>query len=95
MRWLRAVPPDARCAVECDSLLALRDACVAGLGHAVLPRFLASDDARLEQVSAIDDGTPLWLFVATAIVADRAQRAFVDALVRALEAEKTAWTKAG
>src|SRR5690349_3978078 len=53
LRWLRGVPEGARVTAECDRLLALRDACVAGLGRAILPCFLATDDARLERLSAL------------------------------------------
>ncbi len=91
LRWLRRVPHGVRIALECDRLLALRDACVAGLGRAILPCFLATDDTGLERVSLLDEGTPLWLFVATAARADPAQRAFLEQLARALKAEKAAW----
>ena len=84
-------PEGARIAVECDRLLALRDACVAGLGRAILPCFLATDEAQLERVSLLDEGTPLWLFVATTARSDPAQRAFLEQLARALKAEKGAW----
>jgi DNA-binding transcriptional LysR family regulator len=92
LRWLRA-PDTAHSALECDRLLAMRDACVAGLGRAALPCYLAIDDARLEQVSALEDGVPLWLFVATASQSERMQRSFVDTLARQLKAEKAAWRK--
>ena len=91
LRWLRRIPEGARVAVECDRLLALRDACVAGLGRAILPCFLATDEAQLERVSLLDEGTPLWLFVATTARSDPAQRAFLEQLARALKAEKGAW----
>jgi DNA-binding transcriptional LysR family regulator len=91
LRWLRRVPDGARVAVECDRLLTLRDACVAGLGRAILPCFLAADDARLERLSVLEEGTPLWLFVATTARSDPAQRAFLEQLSRALRAEKAAW----
>jgi len=91
LRFLRRIPDGARIALESDRLLALRDACVAGLGQAILPCFLATDDARLERVSLLDEGTPLWLFVATTARADPAQRAFLEQLARALKSEKEAW----
>jgi DNA-binding transcriptional LysR family regulator len=91
LRWLRRVPEGARVAVECDRLLGLRDACVAGLGRAILPCFLATDDARLERLSLLEEGTPLWLFVATTARSDPARRAFLEQLARALKAEKAAW----
>jgi DNA-binding transcriptional LysR family regulator len=91
LRWLRRVPDGARIALECDRLLALRDACVAGLGRSILPCFLATDDARLERLSLLDEGTPLWLFVATTARLDPVQRAFLEQLARALKSEKAAW----
>lgn len=91
LRWLRRVPDGARVALECDRLLALRDACVAGLGRTILPCFLATDDTRLERVALLDEGTPLWLFVASSARAEPAQRAFLEQLARALRSEKGAW----
>src|SRR5262249_13772518 len=61
-RWLRTVAVDAPGPVECDRILAMRDACVSGLGRAVLPIFLATNDPRLELVQQIDEGIPVWLF---------------------------------
>lgn len=95
LRWLRRIPDGARVAIECDRLLALRDACVAGLGQAILPCFLATHDARLERVRSLDEGTPLWLFVAVAARSDPAQRAFLEQLARALKSEKSAWQAVG
>jgi DNA-binding transcriptional LysR family regulator len=89
LRWLRAVPQDDTAGVECDTLLAMRDACVGGLGRAALPCFLAIDDPRLERVAPVADGTPIWLFVATG--QHGKSRAFFDLLARALQAEKAAW----
>jgi DNA-binding transcriptional LysR family regulator len=91
LRWLRRVPAGARVAVECDRLLSLRDACVAGLGRAILPCFLTTDDPRLERISLLEEGTPLWLFVATTAPTAPAQRALLDQLARALKSEKAAW----
>jgi DNA-binding transcriptional LysR family regulator len=91
LRWLREVPETADGLVECDNLLAMRDACLAGLGRCVMPVFLALDDPRIEQVALVDDGTPIWLFVATASQVERTQRPFVDALARELKAERGAW----
>src|SRR5262249_480743 len=61
MPWLRAVPVDARGRVECDSLLTMRDACVVGLGRAVLPAFLTVNDSRLVRESHVEGGTPVWV----------------------------------
>lgn len=61
MRWWRHVPRDEGAGVVCGSLLAMRDACAAGLGRAALPCFLGLGDARLRLEREIDGGPPLWL----------------------------------
>ncbi|NTX66092.1 LysR family transcriptional regulator [Myxococcus sp. CA051A] len=61
MSWWREVPKDVPGAVTCSSLLAMRDACSAGLGRAALPAFLAHGDARLQFERELDAGPPLWL----------------------------------
>lgn len=66
MRWWRHVPVTAPGAITCSSLLAMRDACRAGLGRAALPSFLAHEDARLQLQREIDGGPPLWLLSPTA-----------------------------
>ena len=89
MRWQRAVPDDCMFSVECDTLLAMRDACVTGLGRTVFPCFFAINDARLDRLGRVEEGTPLWVFVATC--QQGKQRRFVGRLVRALLAEKGDW----
>lgn len=64
MRWWRHVPETAPGAVVCSTLLAMRDACRAGLGRAAFPCFLAEDDARLHLEREIDGGPPVWLLAA-------------------------------
>jgi DNA-binding transcriptional LysR family regulator len=91
MRWLREVPEAADSVVECDNLLAMRDACLAGLGRCVLPAFLVLDDPRIEQVAVVEEGTPIWLFVPATTQVEGTQRPFVDALARELKAERGAW----
>lgn len=60
MRWWREVPQEPS-RVTCDSLLAMRDACLAGLGLAVLPSFLVKDQPRLKLERELEGGTPVWL----------------------------------
>lgn len=65
MRWWREVPQEpAR--VTCDSLLAMRDACLSGLGLAVFPTFLAKDQPRLKLERELPGGTPVWLLAPAA-----------------------------
>jgi DNA-binding transcriptional LysR family regulator len=91
MRWLRSVPEGVPAAVECDRILALRDACAAGLGRAVLPTFLAADDARLEVVRTLDDGIPLWLFVAGSRRQSARLEPAIEQLTRALRRQPATW----
>lgn len=87
MKWWRAVPPRPVGGLECDSLLAMRDACVAGLGRAVLPAVLARKDARLELVEELEDGPPLWLLASATRRSDEALQATASQLMAALRAE--------
>lgn len=78
--WWRAIPADADGVIECDSLLGIRDACVAGLGKAVLPAFLGMGDGRLLLEEEVRGGTPVWLLSS----ATRTSHKRVAALRRAL-----------
>jgi DNA-binding transcriptional LysR family regulator len=64
LSWLRAVPADATGPVACNTILAMRDACVVGLGRAVLPACLAIDDERLVREGTVSGGTPVWVLTA-------------------------------
>lgn len=83
LRWLRATPGDAEGRIECDSLLAMRDACLAGLGKAVLPACVADKDPRLICEAEVAGGTPVWLLSA----ATRRSEPGLQAVARALAAE--------
>jgi DNA-binding transcriptional LysR family regulator len=87
MRWWRAVPARPAGGLQCDSLLAMRDACVAGLGRAVLPAVLARGDARLQLVDELDEGPPLWLLASATRRSDAALQASATQLMSALRAE--------
>jgi DNA-binding transcriptional LysR family regulator len=84
MRWWRHVPDDAAGAVTCDSLLGMRDACLAGLGRAALPCFLALGDPRLRLERELDGGPPLWLLAPAARDAAASVRATERAIFGAL-----------
>ena len=62
-RWLRETMPGVEVAARADSLLALRDLAVAGLGLAALPRYLGDLSSGLVRVG--DPGIPatsaLWV----------------------------------
>ncbi len=91
MRWWREIPQDARGKLTCDSLLAMRDACIAGLGRAVLPTFLGLGDPRLELERTLGVGTPLWLLAPTTRLADRSLRTLRDRLFRSLKSLEGVW----
>jgi len=88
-RWLRAA--DDTGPIECDRILPMRDACVAGLGRAVLPAFLAANDPRLELVQPLGGGIPIWLFVARSRPASPAISQMIDELASALRRFPGAW----
>lgn len=93
MRWWRHVPGDANGTVECNSLLGMRDACVAGLGRAVLPVFLAHKDDRLVLEHEVEGGTPVWLLSPATRNVDRSVRAMRDSIHDALRSVERAWCK--
>lgn len=91
MRWWRLIPDDAAGLIECDSLVAMRDACLAGLGRAILPVCLAAGDARLHLEKEVDVGTPVWLLSPVTRQRDVALRRTRESLVGALRAVEGAW----
>lgn len=91
MTWLKVVPLDAEGSVECSSLLAMRDACVAGLGRAALPAFLGEADPRLVFEAPLEAGPPVWLLApATRALSPSVRRARAS-LGAALRALPSAW----
>lgn len=91
MPWWKVIPRDAESRVTCDSLLAIRDACVAGLGCAVLPAFLADGDPRLELVEQVGRGTPVWLLSPATRREGSELRRTKSALIAALRARPGTW----
>lgn len=91
MRWWKAVPADAPGVLECDSLVAMRDACLAGLGQAVLPAFLAANDSRLKLTRELDGGPPVWLLSPVTRERDGVLRQTRERLAAALRAVSDAW----
>lgn len=90
MRWWKEVPSDGASRVSCDSLLAMRDACAAGLGRAVLPVFIGhASKLRLER--ELESTTPVWLL--TAPVRSDESRQQRDALATALRELDDVWVK--
>jgi len=63
-RWLARLSHGARPALVCDVSLALYEACRAGAGLAVLPRYLGDRDAGLTHVPMPDPpAEPIWITV--------------------------------
>jgi DNA-binding transcriptional LysR family regulator len=93
MRWWKVVPEDAASLVECDTLLGLRDACVAGLGRSVLPALLAEGDPRLLLEQELPGGPPVWLLSAATRRSDTALRRIRESLSEALRRAPGAWEK--
>lgn len=91
MRWWKAIPRQATGRVECDSLLAMRDACQQGLGRAVLPSLLAHDDARLVQVDEVPPGPAVWLLSSATRHGDKALRSTATSLVDTLRGLPGIW----
>jgi molybdate transport repressor ModE-like protein len=62
-RWLREHLPHVQIALRMDSLSAMRSACVAGLGAAMLPCFLGDTPGELVRVpdTHVGDATSLWV----------------------------------
>ncbi|MEM6990424.1 MAG: LysR family transcriptional regulator [Myxococcota bacterium] len=91
LRWLKVIPRDADVGIECGSLPAMRDACIAGLGRAPLPAFVAAEDRRLRQEKRLESGPPLWLLSPASRRSDRALQAARRELITALRSIKIAW----
>ena len=91
IRWWKAVPADAPAQVECDSVLAMRDACVAGLGRAALPALLALGDERLVLEEEIEGGPPVWLLSAATRTSDASLRAIAEQLATSLRSLRGVW----
>lgn len=91
MRWWSVIPRDAASRVTCDSLLGLRDACVAGFGRCVLPSFLAAGQPSLELVQKLAVGTPVWLLSPATRRPGAGERNIRSALAAALRTTPQIW----
>ncbi|MBL8602396.1 MAG: LysR family transcriptional regulator [Myxococcales bacterium] len=88
MPWWRHVPEGAPGAVQCSTLLAMRDACAAGLGRAALPAFLAGQTPSLRLERSLEGAAPLWLLAPATLGTARPARSAQDALAAALRGLK-------
>lgn len=92
MRWWKIVPEEGPAVVECDSLLAMRDACVAGLGRAALPDLLAVDDSRLVREESLEPGPPVWLLAPASRRSDPVRRRITEELAAGIRAREGVWS---
>jgi DNA-binding transcriptional LysR family regulator len=74
-RWLSKNVRDG-IAVRCDSLVTARELSAAGIGRAVLPRYLGDVDPRLQFVCAIDIASELWILAHADLARSARVRAF-------------------
>ncbi len=91
MRWWKAIPADAPGWLECDTLLSMRDACVAGLGRVVLPALLAVEDPRLVLEEEVEGGPAVWLLAPATRRAEPAIRELAEQLVSRLKQRPEVW----
>jgi DNA-binding transcriptional LysR family regulator len=91
MRWWKAVPENGEGAVECDSLIAMRDACAAGLGRAVFPALLAREHRRLERLETLESGPAVWLLAPPTRRSDAKLRSAGVELAAALQRTSGTW----
>ena len=79
-RWFESkVDPDKVC-LRCDSFVALRTAAEAGIGVALLPRFLGESSANLVKLAELHPGlnTGLWLLIHPDLARSARVHAFVE-----------------
>lgn len=91
MRWWKAIPAGAPGWLECDTLLSMRDACVAGLGRVVLPAVLAVEDPRLVLEEEVQGGPAVWLLAPATRRAEPAIRSLAERLVTRLKQHHAVW----
>jgi DNA-binding transcriptional LysR family regulator len=84
------VVPEARKVLCLDSLLAMKEMCVAGAGLAALPCYLGDSDQRLARVrSPIKEmSTALWVLTHPDLIRTARFRLFVEFIAAALATER-------
>ena len=85
-RWFESKIDPSNVCLRCDSFVALRTAAVAGVGVALLPRFLGEASADLIRVAEFNTGlnTGLWLLIHPDLARSARVHAFVDHFTVAL-----------
>lgn len=89
-RWMADAVPDARRVVQVDSLVTMKELCVAGAGVAALPCYLGDTDSRLMRVREpiVEMTTALWVLTHPDIVRTTRFRLFLDFMAAALADER-------
>ena len=85
-RWIESkLDPDKVC-LRCDSFVALRTSAEAGIGVAILPRFLGDSSDKLTKLEDLNPGlnTGLWLLTHPDLARSARVHAFVDHFTAAL-----------
>ncbi len=89
--WLDSQIESERICLRCDSFVALRTAAEAGIGVAMLPRFLGQDSDSLVPLEEMHPGinTGLWILTHPDLVRSARVHAFIDHFSRALGSRDT------
>lgn len=88
-RWLERLSGGARPALVCDLSMALLEAARAGLGVAVLPRYVGDREPALRHVPMPDEPTePVWITVHRDVKDSPRVRAVLDHLAGCLERDR-------
>lgn len=90
-RWLVEIAADRPMVLRCNDLVALHAACVAGLGVAALPHFMAKGDSRLRSIPIAPKPVPreIWLLVHPDLRRSPRVRAVMDAVIEMFDDART------
>ena len=93
--WLESKIEAEQICLRCDSFVGLRAAAEAGIGVAMLPRFLGEESVSLLRLEELDPGmkTGLWVLTHPDLVRSARVHAFVDHFSRALGVRETGSTQ--
>lgn len=85
-RWMRSSMPSVRPGIRADSLVSMRELCVAGAGLAALPCYIGDSDARLVRVRPpiAEMTTALWVLTHPDLARTARVRLLMDHVAAAL-----------
>ena len=89
--WLESKLEPEKICLRCDSFVGLRVAAEAGIGVAMLPRFLGEKSDALVRLAELDPGmkTGLWILTHPDLVRSARVHAFIEHFSRALGSRET------